>query len=173
MYMLINIYLICLLFGILYAFLSALMENLFARLNFDYGFKVLTLPINTFTIVTFVTAFGSTGLIVCRFLPGFLSSFPAILAGHTVAKFLHKSFYLKNKKREFQITKDLPKEATVVSKIPPNGCGKISYTMGDVATLMSAQEKISGNGIPEGRKVTILEVKDNVCYVVECAKIIV
>ncbi len=164
----ITMYSVCLLIGIFYSVASFILNDLFTALHFDTDFDIFSLPLKPFTIMTFVTVFGATGLITLQFIPPIFTLVPAIFLGYVFARLLYNFVYLKLKSYETETSKErdaLSLEAEVVEKILPGSFGKISYIMDGNTLSAPAKEQVSGNGIAKGTKVTIVDMKDNVCYV--------
>ena len=173
------VFLTCLIIGGLYSVVSLVLSGL-GGLDFDLDFDFdldldfdlgdLTLPIKPFTIMVFLTVFGGVGLILEPLLPGFWAILPAVILGLIAAWALYSLVYVKLMGYEAIAPSEadaIMTRAEVVERIMPGGYGKISFLLGDTTLSGAAKEIKPGDGVAKGAKVYILEVKDNVYYVVE------
>jgi|GEM_PF-332622 len=173
------VFLTCLIIGGLYSVVSLVLSGL-GGLDFDLDFDFdldldfdlgdLTLPIKPFTVMVFLTVFGGVGLILEPLLPGFWAILPAVILGFVASWALYSLVYVKLMGYEAIAPSEedaIMTRAEVVERIMPGGYGKISFLLGDTTLSGAAKEIKPGDGVAKGAKVYILEVKDNVYYVVE------
>jgi len=173
------VFLTCLIIGGLYSVVSLVLSGL-GGLDFDLDFDFdidldfdlgdLTLPIKPFTVMVFLTVFGGVGLILEPLLPGFWAILPAVILGLAASWALYTLVYVKLMGYEAIAPSEedaIMTRAEVVERIMPGGYGKISFLLGDTTLSGAAKEIKPGDGVAKGAKVYILEVKDNVYYVVE------
>ena len=173
------VFLTCLIIGGLYSLISLVFSGIGGLdLDFDLDFDLeldfdlgdLSLPIKPFTIMVFLTVFGGAGLILEHFLPGWWPILPAVVLGIVVSYLLYTMIYGKLMSYEAVAPSEedaIMSRAQVVERIMPGGYGKISFVLGENTLSGAAKEIKPGDGIAKGANVYILEVKDNVYYVVE------
>lgn len=167
-----NVYIVCLTVGGLYAVLSAVFGNLLDfDFDFDFGFDVdLALPIKPFTVMVFLAVTGGVGLIVWDSMRPALTLLPAVPSGIAAAAALYRLVYVKLQGYESFVSSEedaVMQRAQVVERIAPGGYGKVSYVINGNTVSGAAREKHPGDGIPKGRNVYIVEVRDNTYYVCE------
>jgi membrane protein implicated in regulation of membrane protease activity len=129
-------------------------------------------PVSPITIATFITSFGGVGLIMKEALraPSFLSLPVASGSGFVVAGiifyFFYKIFQVTQASSEPTMESVLDIEAEVITPIPANGVGEISYVVkGSRFTAPARAEE--QEAIAKHAMVRITKVVGNIFYIRE------
>jgi membrane protein implicated in regulation of membrane protease activity len=169
------IYAICLVLGLMFTLVSAFLGHLFgghdsvgAGGNADAGFDSDGVPGITFlsptVLATFVTAFGAFGLIFSEikatssvWLHAPISFVAALGVSLVVLWGMNKIFRGTEGSSEGRVAKLVGQTAAIISPIPPNGVGEISYEQsGSRYTAPARDEK--GGAIGMGKTVKITRI---------------
>ena len=176
------IYAICLVVGLVFTLISAFLGHFFgghdsvgAGGHADAGFNADGVPGITFfsptVLASFVTAFGAIGLVVSE-IPGLNSvwfSAPIALVGGFliglgVLWLFNMMFRKTESSSEGKVGKLIGQTAAIISPIPENGVGEISYVQfGSRYTAPARDEK--GGAIPNGKTVKITRIVGTQFYV--------
>jgi membrane protein implicated in regulation of membrane protease activity len=176
------IYAICLVFGLMFMLISAFLGHLFgghdsigAGGHADAGFDSDGVPGITFfsptVLASFITAFGGFGLIFSEihatssvWLHAPISFIAAMSVSLSVLWLMNKIFRATEGSSEGRVAKLIGQTAAIVSPIPANGVGEISYEQaGSRYTAPARDEK--GGAIPNGRTVKITRIVGSQFYV--------
>lgn len=176
------IYAICLVLGLMFTLVSAFAGHLFGGHDSvgtgghaDSGFDSDGVPGITFfsptVLASFVTTFGAFGLILSE-IPAMSSvwvnapiSFIAGLAISLLVLWgMNKIFRNTQSSSEGKVAKLIGQTAAIISPIPENGVGEISYIQsGSRYTAPARDEK--GGAIPNGKTVKITRIVGSQFYV--------
>lgn len=169
------IYAICLVLGLMFTIISAFLGHLFAGHDAvgtgghaEAGMDSDGVPGISFfsptVLASFVTAFGAFGLIFSE-IPAtasvWLNAPLAFVSGLLIALFvlwaMNKVFSGTQSSSEAQVAKLIGQTAAVISPIPENGVGEISYVQfGSRYTAPAREDK--GGAIPNGKTVKIVRI---------------
>ena len=169
------IYAICLVLGLMFTLISAFLGHLFGGHDAvgtggqaDAGFDTDGVPGITFlspmVMASFVTAFGAFGLIFSEikatssvWLHAPLSFAAALAVSLLVLWVMNKIFRGTEASSEGRVAKLIGQTAAIISPIPENGVGEISYVQsGSRYTAPARDEK--GRAIPSGTTVKITRI---------------
>jgi membrane protein implicated in regulation of membrane protease activity len=177
------IYTICLVFGLVFTLFSAFLGHLFGGHDAavgtdgqaDAGFDSDGVPGITFfsptVLASFVTAFGAFGLVLME-IPATSSVWVnapiAFIGGLAVALlvlWLFNTMFRKTQSSsEGRVAKLIGQTAAIISPIPENGVGEISYVQsGSRYTAPARDEK--GRAIASGKTVKITRIVGTQFYV--------
>ncbi|HSY17487.1 MAG TPA: NfeD family protein [Candidatus Acidoferrales bacterium] len=176
------IYAICLVVGLVFTLISAFLGHFFgghdsvgAGGHADAGFNADGVPGITFfsptVLASFMTAFGAIGLVVSE-IPSMNSvwiSAPVSLVGAWVIALavlwlFNLMFRKTESSSEGKVGQLVGQTAAIISPIPENGVGEISYTQfGSRYTAPARNEK--GGAIPNGKTVKITRIVGTQFYV--------
>jgi membrane protein implicated in regulation of membrane protease activity len=176
------IYTICLVFGLMFTVASAFLGHLFGGHDSvgtggqaDAGFDSDGVPGITFlsptVLASFITAFGAFGLIFSE-IPATSSvwisapiSFVGGLLIAMVVLWLFNAMFRKTQcSSESRVAQLIGQTAAIISPIPENGVGEISYVQsGSRYTAPARDEK--GRAIPNGKTVKITRIVGTQFYV--------
>lgn len=178
------VYGICLVVGLLFALVSAVVGHLFGG---DHGGEVGTgghaeagfddagIPTISFfsptVLASFVTAFGAFGLIFTRIEATksvWVSAPLAVVGGLGIAGitlwFFNKVFQKTQSSSESRLSTVVGMTASVITPIPENGVGEIAYVQ--ASSRYTAPARAEGNvAIPAGQPVRITRVVGTQFYV--------
>lgn len=183
--MLKTFYIICLTVGGLYSMLSFIFSNM---LNLDFDFDIdfdfdfdfdlssILMPLKPFTVMVFAAVFGGVGLISLNYMSPPATLIPSIPLGIAVSGGMYYLVYVKLRGYETLTASEgdaVMQRAEVVERIMPGGYGRISYVINGNTLSGVAKEKKPGGGIDKGRKVYIMEVRDNTYFVSEDLEFII
>lgn len=132
--------------------------------DFDLG------PIDPLTVGCFSTVFGGSTWIAIQVTNDQWASFFIGIIVAVVATIVVQLAILPLRKAEASMASELSDmvgiPANVILDIPPDGAGEIliQNKYGRVNRMAASYEK---KGIPSGKKVIIVEIKDSICYVIE------
>lgn len=177
------VYIVCLTFGAAYSAVSAILgSHGFDHGSFDHGGGVdghsgvdnadVPSPFNPLVIASAITAFGAFGLIgKAGFKWGDLISTIVALAfagavGAIIFFGIVKFMYSSQSNSIFSLDDLAGMEAEVITPLPEDGLGEISYVINGVRYNLSAKSK-DGKTISRGRTVVIREVAGNAAIVQE------
>jgi membrane protein implicated in regulation of membrane protease activity len=169
------IYTICLVFGLMFTLASAFLGHLFGGHDSigtdgqaDAGFDADGVPGITFlsptVLASFVTAFGAFGMILSE-IPAtssvWMSAPIAFVGGLLIAAVVLWLFNVMFRKTqsssEGRVAQLIGQTAAIISPIPENGVGEISYVQsGSRYTAPARDEK--GRAIPNGKTVKITRI---------------
>ncbi|HEY4415231.1 MAG TPA: NfeD family protein [Verrucomicrobiae bacterium] len=171
----ITVYIICLVFGLMFTLASAFLGHLFgghgdvgAGGQADAGFNSDGVPgISLFSptvLASFITAFGATGMVLSGFDATrniWVSAPISFLSGLIIALLVLWLFNLMFRKTqsssEGNVGKLVGQTAAIVSPIPENGVGEISYVQfGSRYTAPARDEK--GRAVASGQTVKITRI---------------
>lgn len=176
------IYTICLVLGLMFALISAFMGHLFGGHDSvgtgghaDAGLQTDGVPGITFlsptVLATFVTAFGAIGMILSGFEPTskvWVSAPIAFIGGLLIAMavlFLFNQMFRRTESSsEGRVGKLVGQAAAVISPIPENGVGEISYVQFGSRYNAPARSE-NGVAIGNGKTVKITRVVGSQFYV--------
>lgn len=176
------VYGICLVFGLMFTLVSAFLGHLFgghdsigAGGHADAGFDSDGVPGITFfsptVLASFITAFGAFGLIFSEihatssvWLHAPISFIAALSVSIFVLWLMNKIFRGTEGSSEGQVAKLIGRTAAIVTPIPENGVGEISYTQGGSRYSAPARAE-KGGTIPNGRTVKITRIVGTQFYV--------
>lgn len=136
------------------------------------GINYPWLALKPATVSVFMVVFGGTGIILQNllFLPFLLELPVAFILGVLMARVFYRFIYIPLLKAQTQATSITEGEGTkafVQETIQPSGFGKISFTLkGNIYNAPACEYNV-GQGIKKGRKVIIVQIKNNIYYVVE------
>jgi membrane protein implicated in regulation of membrane protease activity len=169
------VYTICLVFGLMFTVASAFLGHLFGGHDAigtdgqaDAGFSADGVPGITFfsptVLASFITAFGAFGMIFSEIpltssvwvsLP--LSFVGAVLIAVVVLWLFNAMFRVTQSSSEGRVGQLIGQTAAIISPIPENGVGEISYVQsGSRYTAPARNEK--GQAIPNGKTVKITRI---------------
>jgi membrane protein implicated in regulation of membrane protease activity len=176
------IYAICLVLGLMFTLISAFLGHLFgghdsvgAGGQADAGFDADGVPGITFfsptILASFLTAFGAFGLVFSEigatksvWLHAPLSFIGALSISLVILWLMNKIFRVTESSSEGRVAKLVGQMAAIVSPIPENGVGEISYEQyGSRYTAPARAEK--GGAIGNGRTVKITRIVGSQFYV--------
>ena len=176
------IYGICLVFGLMFTLVSAFLGHLFgghdsigAGGHADAGFDSDGVPGITFfsptVLASFITAFGAFGLIFSEihatsnvWLHAPISFIAAMAVSIGVLWLMNKIFRGTEGSSEGHVAKLIGQTAAIVTPIPENGVGEISYTQGGSRYSAPARAE-KGGTIPNGKTVKITRIVGTQFYV--------
>ena len=176
------IYGICLVFGLMFTLASAFLGHLFgghdsigAGGHADAGFDSDGVPGITFfsptVLASFITAFGAFGLIFSEipatsnvWLHAPISFIAALTVSIGVLWLMNKIFRGTEGSSEGHVAKLIGQTAAIVTPIPENGVGEISYTQGGSRYSAPARAE-KGGTIPNGKTVKITRIVGTQFYV--------
>ncbi len=177
------IYAICLVFGLMFMLVSAFLGHLFgghdsigAGGHADAGFDSDGVPGVTFlsptVLASFITAFGAFGLLYSE-IPAthsiWLNALLAFVSGLVIALLLlwamNKIFRATESSSEGRVGKLIGQTAAIVSPIPADGVGEISYEQAGARYTAPAREE-KGAAVANGKTVKITRVVGSQFYVV-------
>jgi membrane protein implicated in regulation of membrane protease activity len=169
------VYTICLVVGLMFTVASAFLGHLFGGHEAlgtdgqaDAGFSADGVPGITFfsptVLASFITAFGAFGMIFSEIpltssiwasLP--LSFVGAVLIAVVVLWLFNAMFRVTQSSSEGRVGQLIGQTAAIISPIPANGVGEISYVQsGSRYTAPARNEK--GRAIPNGKTVKITRI---------------
>lgn len=172
-----SIYIICLVFGLIFTILSALLGHLFGAHGevhvgmdgqADGGMGNDGVPgvsiFSPIVLASFVTAFGAFGLIYSR-VPVLASPWANVpLAGVSgfgialaVLWLFNKMFHTIEGSSESRVATLVGLRAAIVTPIPPHGVGEISYTQAGSRYSAPARDE-QGRAIASGQLVKITRI---------------
>ncbi|HCT64370.1 MAG TPA: hypothetical protein DIC60_03715 [Lachnospiraceae bacterium] len=175
-----SLYVGCLAFGLFYSLISMFLgdHHGFDHSSTDHGGEVGTdgiehiSPFKPIVIGSFITVFGGMGVIghyIFNIAALFLFVI-ALVSGLVVATII---FYVvvvtmyKNQGNSIISVQDLKRTiGDVITPIPANGVGEISYTTAD-SIYKSTARSLDGEEIAKGEKVIIVDYNDNIATVVK------
>jgi membrane protein implicated in regulation of membrane protease activity len=176
------IYTICLVLGLMFTVASAFMGHLFgghepvgeggqADTGADSGGVPGLSLFSPTVLASFITAFGAFGMILSGipathavWLSAPLSLLGGILVATVVLWLFNAMFRKTQSSSEGQVKDLIGRTAAIVSPIPENGVGEISYVQsGSRYTAPARHEK--GQAVPNGRTVRITRVVGSQFYV--------
>jgi membrane protein implicated in regulation of membrane protease activity len=176
------IYAICLVLGLMFTLISAFLGHLFGGHDSvgtggqaEAGFDSDGVPGITFfsptILASFVTAFGAFGLIFSEigatksvWLHAPISFIGALGISLVVLWLMNAIFRKTESSSEGRVAKLIGQTAAIISPIPENGVGEISYEQfGSRYTAPARDEK--GRAIPNGRTVKITRIVGTQFYV--------
>jgi membrane protein implicated in regulation of membrane protease activity len=172
-----TIYIICLVTGLLFTVLSALAGHLFGGHpegavgmggQADTGLGTDGIPgislLSPTVLASFVTAFGAFGLILCNISvtsSPWLNAPLSIVGGLGVALVVfwmfNAMFRRTESSSESRVAQLVGQRAAIVSPIPVNGVGEISYTQAGSRYSAPAREE-HGRAINNGQTVKITRI---------------
>jgi len=176
------IYAICLVFGLMFILISAFLGHLFgghegigAGGHADAGFNADGVPgISFFSptiLASFVTAFGGFGLIFSEihatssvWLHAPISFVAALGVSLGVLWLMNKIFRGTESSSEGQVANLVGQTAAIVSPIPVNGVGEISYEQSGSRYSAPARDE-HGGAISNGKTVRITRIIGSQFYV--------
>lgn len=133
------VYMICFLFGLALAVVSALMAGVFtggvdAAMDIDAGGHVHFAPLSPAVIATFTSAFGGAGMILNEFGLSPVVQIPAAAGaagalGMSVSYLFYRLTKAAEKSSEARTAEMIGLEAQISAPIPAGGVGEISYTV--------------------------------------------
>lgn len=169
------IYIACLTFGLLYSVIALLFggdhHGVDSHDSGDTGVDGVS-PFKPIVIASFITFFGGFGIIghylfaqaslwilLASIALGFVG---AAAIFYTIVVPLYKS------QSNSMVSCDSLKSTTgdVITPIPSQGLGEISYVAGDVK-YTSPAKSASEEEIPKGSRIVIVDIKDNVATVIK------
>jgi membrane protein implicated in regulation of membrane protease activity len=176
------IYAICLVLGLMFMLISAFLGHLFGGHDSigtgghaDAGFDADGVPGISFfsptVLASFVTAFGAFGLLYSE-IPAthsiWINAPLAFVSGLAIALLLlwgmNKIFRATESSSEGRVAKLIGQTAAIVSPIPANGVGEISYQQaGSRFTAPAREEK--GGAVASGQTVKITRIVGSQFYV--------
>jgi membrane protein implicated in regulation of membrane protease activity len=176
------IYAICLVLGLMFMLISAFLGHLFGGHDSigtgghaDAGFDSDGVPGVSFfsptVLASFVTAFGAFGMLYSE-IPAtqsiWLNAPLAFVSGLVIALLLlwgmNKIFHSTESSSEGRVAKLIGQTAAIVSPIPANGVGEISYEQaGSRFTAPAREEK--GGAVASGETVKITRIVGSQFYV--------
>lgn len=176
------IYAICLVVGLVFTLISAFLGHFFgghdsvgAGGHADAGFNTDGVPGITFlsptVLASFLTAFGAIGLVVSEipatssmFISAPISFVGGLLIAAAVLWLFNMMFRKTESSSEGKVGKLIGQTAAIISPIPENGVGEISYIQfGSRYTAPARDEK--GGAIPNGKTVKITRIVGTQFYV--------
>lgn len=176
------IYTICLVLGLMFVLISAFLGDFFgghdaigAGGQADAGFDTDGVPGITFfsptVLAGFITAFGAFGLIFAEipatssaWVNAPLSFIGGLLVALAVAWLLNTVFRKVQGSSEGRVAQLVGQTAAIISPIPENGVGEISYVQSGSRYTAPARNEKSG-AIPNGRTVKITRIVGTQFYV--------
>jgi membrane protein implicated in regulation of membrane protease activity len=176
------IYAICLVLGLMFTLISAFLGHLFGGHDSigtgghaDAGFDSDGVPGITFfsptVLASFVTAFGGFGLIFSEihatssvWLHAPISFIAALGVSFGVLWLMNKVFRGTEGSSEGRVAKLIGQTAAIVSPIPANGVGEISYEQAGARYTAPARDE-KGGAIPNGKTVKITRIVGTQFYV--------
>jgi membrane protein implicated in regulation of membrane protease activity len=169
------VYTICLVFGLIFTVFSALFGHLFGGHEIvgtdgqaDAGFNADGVPGISFfsptVLASFITAFGAFGLILCQIqvTSSVWINAPISFGGGLIVAFVtlwlfNLMFKKTQSSSESRVAQLIGMTAAIISPIPENGVGEISYTQaGSRYTAPARNEKSSP--IATGKTVKITRI---------------
>jgi membrane protein implicated in regulation of membrane protease activity len=176
------IYAICLVLGLMFMLISAFLGHLFGGHDSigtgghaDAGFDADGVPGISFfsptVLASFVTAFGAFGMLYSE-IPAthsiWINAPLAFVSGLAIALLLlwgmNKIFRATESSSEGRVAKLIGQTAAIVSPIPANGVGEISYQQaGSRFTAPAREEK--GGAVASGQTVKITRIVGSQFYV--------
>jgi membrane protein implicated in regulation of membrane protease activity len=176
------IYAICLVLGLMFTLISAFLGHLFGGHDTvgtgghaDAGFDSDGVPGITFfspvVLATFITAFGALGLVFSEIKATSSVWFNApisfgggLVIALAVLWLMNKIFRRTQSSSEGRVSRLVGQAAAIISPIPENGVGEISYVQsGSRYTAPARNEK--GSAIPNGKAVRITRIVGTQFYV--------
>jgi membrane protein implicated in regulation of membrane protease activity len=179
-----TIYTVCLVFGLMFTLFSAIAGHLFGGHGephigmdgqADGGVGNDGVPGISFlsptVLASFITAFGALGLIFCRidamssvWINAPLAFFGAVAVALLVLWLFNAMFKRTEGSSESRVAQLIGQTAAIITPIPENGVGEISYTQaGSRYTAPARTEK--GGGIAGGKTVRITRIVGAQFYV--------
>ncbi len=181
------VYVGCFAFGLLFSIVSAIFAGVFGGHDMPAHHEIHTAhveaglgehdlpgfsPISPTTISTFITAFGGFGMVFSR-LPGTESPWlnvPLSLAGAfgaaTGAFWLFNNVFRRLQgSSEGKVGELIGAEASVITPVPPNGVGEISYVQRGSRYTAPARADQPGEEIRAGSTVRIVRIVGSQFYV--------
>jgi membrane protein implicated in regulation of membrane protease activity len=171
----ITVYIICLVFGLMFTLASAFLGHLFGGHgdvgtggHADAGFDSDGIPgISLFSptvLASFITAFGAVGLVLSGFettrnvwVSAPISFLSGLLIALVVLWLFNLVFRKTQSSSEGNVSQLIGRLAAIISPIPENGVGEISYVQfGARYTAPARDEK--GRAIPSGKTVKITRI---------------
>jgi membrane protein implicated in regulation of membrane protease activity len=176
------IYAICLVLGLMFTLISAFLGHLFGGHegigtggHAEAGFNTDGVPGITFfsptILASFVTAFGGFGLIFSEihatssvWLHAPLSFAAAVTVSLLLLWLMNKVFRATESSSEGRVAKLIGQTAAIVSPIPANGVGEISYEQAGARYSAPARDE-NGGAIATGQTVKITRIVGTQFYV--------
>ena len=169
------VYTICLVFGLMFTVASAFLGHLFGGHDSigtdgqaDAGFSSDGVPGITFfsptVLASFITAFGAFGLVLSEipatssvWISAPLSFVGGLLIAAVVLWLFNAMFSRTQSSSEGRVANLIGQTAAIISPIPENGVGEISYVQsGSRYTAPARDEK--GRAVPNGKTVKITRI---------------
>jgi membrane protein implicated in regulation of membrane protease activity len=181
------VYAICLVLGLLFTIVSALLGHIFGGHDADSdigtgghaeaGFDHSGIPGLSFfsptVLAAFVTAFGGLGIIFSQidvtksvWVSAPLSIAGAVGVAYAVLALFNAVFKRTQSSSESRVATLIGHEASVITPIPAGGVGEIAYVQSGTRYSAPARSE-NGGTIPSGRTVKITRIVGSQFYVTE------
>ena len=168
------IYIACLTFGLFYSIIALFLGDHHGVGSHDTGDPGLEgiSPLKPIVIASFITFFGGFGIIgyytfnQATWIIFALSILLGLIGATIIFYAVVVPLYKCQSNSMFSCESLKKVSGDVITPIPKEGLGEITYTAGDVKHTSPAKSA-NEEEIPKGTKVVIVEVKDNIATVIK------